>query len=111
MLTTVYEARDDAAYRAWISKTLNTIIRLRTGQVAKSGGNYLFAREIWELYAPRGDDTMMISTAFRKNLHDDGVTIVEVPIRARARVAGRSKVLNPRTILRTFVATAMMQRK
>lgn len=110
MLTTIYEARDDAAYRAWISRTLNTIIRLRTGQVAKSGGNYLFAREIWDRYAPRGDDTMMISTAFRKNLHDAGERIVEVPIRARARVAGSSKVLNPRTIARTLAATVLMRR-
>lgn len=110
MLTTIYASREDAAYRALISNTLNTFIELRTGQKAKSGGNYLFRRDLWERYAPRGDDTMMISTAFRKNLRDAGEPIVEVPIRARARVAGRSKVLNPRTILRTFVATALMRR-
>jgi SAM-dependent methyltransferase len=110
MLTTVYEARDDAFYRMWISKTLNTIIRMRTGQVAKSGGNYLFARDVWTKYAPRDDDTMMISTTFRKNLHDAGETILEVPIRARARVAGSSKVLNPRTIGRTLAATVLMRK-
>jgi dolichol-phosphate mannosyltransferase len=110
MLTTVYAARDDAFYRTVISKTLNTIIEARTGQKAKSGGNYLFRRELWERYAPRGDDTMMISTAFRNALRDAGEAIVEVPIRARARVAGSSKVLNPRTILRTLAATVLMRR-
>jgi hypothetical protein len=110
MLTTVYVARDDARYRAWISNTLNAIIRLRTGQSAKSGGNYLFRREAWERYAPRHDDTMMSSTAFRSNLRAEGQAIVEVPIRARGRFAGRSKVLNARTILRTFAATVLMRR-
>lgn len=111
MLTTVYAARDDAWYRHAISTSLNTIIRLRTGQVAKSGGNYLFTREAWQSYAPRDDDTMMISTAFRKNLAAAGERVVEVPIRARARVAGSSKVLNARTIARTLAATLGMSRK
>jgi SAM-dependent methyltransferase len=108
MLTTVYRSRDDAWYRQVISQSLNQMIRLRTGQVAKSGGNYLFARSVWQRHAPRDDDSMMISTAFRKNLRDAGETIVEVEIDARARVAGHSKVLNPSTILRTLRATLQM---
>ncbi|MCA9547861.1 MAG: glycosyltransferase, partial [Myxococcales bacterium] len=36
MLTTVYRRRDDPWYRLVISQSLNTMIRLRTGQVAKS---------------------------------------------------------------------------
>lgn len=104
MLTTVYRSRDDAWYRHAISQTLNTIIRLRTGQVAKSGGNYLFRREAWRTLGPRDDDSMMISTAFRANLRAAGENIVEVGIDARARIAGHSKVLNPQTILRTLQA-------
>lgn len=110
MLTTVYTDRDDPIYRTVISRTLNTIIRLRTGEVAKSGGNYLFGRSAWERHAPPPDDSMMISTAFRSSLRAAGVPIVEVPIRARARVAGHSKVLNPRTILRTLASTLAMRR-
>jgi glycosyltransferase involved in cell wall biosynthesis len=110
MLTTVYVARDDALYRTWISRTLNALIRLRTGEVAKSGGNYLFHRSAWEHHAPLADDTMMISTAFRARLRAAGEAIVEVPIRARARAAGHSKVLNARTILRTLLATARLRR-
>ena len=110
MLTTVYTGRDDPFYRTVISQTLNTIIRLRSGQVAKSGGNYLFARAAWEEHAPDPDDSMMISTAFRKRLREASVPIVEVPIRARARVAGSSKVLNPRTIGRTLLSALSMRR-
>jgi len=111
LLTTVYRSRDDAWYRQVISKSLNQMIRLRTGQVAKSGGNYLFARDVWTRFAPRDDDSMMISTAFRKNLRDAGETIIEVEIDARARVAGHSKVLNPTTILRTLRATLSMSKR
>ncbi len=110
MLTTVYVSRADAFYRKVISGTLNTFIRLRSGEVAKSGGNYLFERSAWTEHAPRDDDSMMISTAFRKNLRDAGVEILEVPISARARVAGRSKVLNPKTILRTLLSAAKIAR-
>ncbi len=110
MLTTVYASRDDALYRHVISKTLNAFIRVRSGEVAKSGGNYIFDRTMWERHAPRGDDSMMISTVFRKNLRDAGVPILEVPIHARARVAGRSKVLNARTIWRTLASAAKIGR-
>jgi SAM-dependent methyltransferase len=102
MLTTVYTARDDAWIRMLISNSLNALIRLRTGQVAKSGGNYLFARSTWTAYAPTADDSMMFSTAFRHNLRKHSQSIVEVEMAARARVAGHSKVLNPRTIWRTL---------
>ena len=104
MLTTVYRERNDAWYRHAISSSLNTLIKLRTGQVAKSGGNYLFERSAWERFAPEADDSMMISTAFRHRLRDNGQAIVEVEIDARARVAGHSKVLNPRTLWRTLTA-------
>ena len=108
MLTTVYRSRADAWYRHAISQTLNTIIRLRTGHVAKSGGNYLFRRDAWMAHGPRDDDSMMISTAFRARLRAAEQPIVEVEIDARARVAGHSKVLNPQTILRTLQATLGM---
>lgn len=108
MLTTVYRSRDDHWMRHVISKSLNTLIRMRTGRVAKSGGNYLFRREAWLAHAPRQDDSMMISTAFRHALHAAGERIVEVEIDARARVAGSSKVLNPRAIWRTLAATLRM---
>jgi dolichol-phosphate mannosyltransferase len=104
MLTTVYRTRDDHWLRHLISKSLNTLIRLRTGRVAKSGGNYLFRRTAWLAHAPTADDSMMISTAFRHRLLESGETIVEVDIDARARVAGSSKVLNPRAIWRTFAS-------
>jgi glycosyltransferase involved in cell wall biosynthesis len=110
MLTTVYRNRDDAWYRHVLSGTLNRLILWRTGQAAKSGGNYLFARGAWEQHAPVQDDTMMLSTAFRQRLRQAGVPIVEVEIDARARVAGRSKVLNPRTILRTLQALLALRR-
>ncbi len=110
MLTTVYRRRDDPWYRTVISQTLNTFIRLKTGEVAKSGGNYLFAREAWERFGPREDDSMMISTAFRQNLRDAGLPPVEVEIDARARVAGRSKVLNARAIGRTALQLLKMRR-
>jgi dolichol-phosphate mannosyltransferase len=104
MLTTVYRSRADAWYRKLISQSLNTLIRVRTGQVAKSGGNYLFSRAAWEAHGPRDDDTMMLSTSFRHNLRAAGETLVEVEIDCRARVAGSSKVLNPKAILRTLGA-------
>lgn len=110
VLTTVYTGRDDAWFRHVISQSLNTLIRLRTGSVAKSGGNYLFDRRVWAAHAPRGDDTMMLSTAFRQNVRDAGLEVAEVGIRARARVAGRSKVLNARTILRTLAAALIDRR-
>lgn len=110
MLTTVYLSRDDGLHRHLISQTLNTLIRVRSGEVAKSGGNYIFSRQAWEEHAPREDDSMMISTAFRKNLRDAGVPIVEVGVHARARVAGRSKVLNARTILRTLAGAIRIRR-
>jgi glycosyltransferase involved in cell wall biosynthesis len=111
MLTTVYRARADHWIRHVISKTLNTIIRIRTGHVAKSGGNYLFSRAAWERHSPRDDDSMMISTAFRHALLAGGERIVEVEIDARARVAGESKVLNARSIWRTLAATLRMVRR
>ena len=102
MLTTVYRSRADAWYRHVISSSLNRLIKWRTGTAAKSGGNYLFERSLWQRYAPAPDDSMMLSTAFRQRLRDESVPILEVEIDARARVAGHSKVLNPRTILRTL---------
>jgi glycosyltransferase involved in cell wall biosynthesis len=110
MLTTVYRSRDDAWYRHVISSTLNKLIRWRTGTAAKSGGNYLFERRLWVDHAPPADDTMLLSTAFRDRLRAAQIAILEVEIDARARVAGRSKVLNPRTILRTLKALATLQR-
>jgi SAM-dependent methyltransferase len=110
MLTTVYRTRQDAWYRHVISGSLNRMIQLRTGQVAKSGGNYLFEREAWIACAPAADDSMMISTAFRHNLRRHDKTIVEVEIDCRARVAGSSKVLNPRTIWRTLDALGRIAR-
>jgi glycosyltransferase involved in cell wall biosynthesis len=104
LLTTVYRRRDDAWYRHVISQSLNHLIRWRTGHAAKSGGNYLFERGLWQTYAPPSDDTMLLSTAFRQRLRAAGIAIAEVEIDARARVAGHSKVLNPRTILRTLRA-------
>jgi 2-polyprenyl-3-methyl-5-hydroxy-6-metoxy-1,4-benzoquinol methylase len=102
MTTTVYRSRDDAWYRHVISGTLNRLITVSTGQPARSGGNYLFERALWQRCAPREDDSMMLSTAFRANVRAAGERIDELEIDARARVAGRSKVLNPRTILRTL---------
>lgn len=102
MLTTVYRTRADAWYRHVISQSLNRLIKMRTGAAAKSGGNYLFERSLWQQHAPAPDDSMLLSTAFRKRLREASVPIVEVEIDARARVAGHSKVLNPRTILRTL---------
>jgi glycosyltransferase involved in cell wall biosynthesis len=110
MLTTVYRRRADAWYRHVISSTLNRVITWRTGQVAKSGGNYLFERRQWLQHAPTADDTMMLSTAFRQRLREAEVPIVEVEIDARARVGGHSKVLNPRTILRTLRATLQLSK-
>jgi glycosyltransferase involved in cell wall biosynthesis len=110
MLTTVYRSRDDAWYRHVISSTLNELIRWRTGTAAKSGGNYLFERRLWLDHAPPQDDTMLLSTAFRSRVRLAGIAILEVEIDARARVAGRSKVLNPRTILRTLKALVTLQR-
>jgi 2-polyprenyl-3-methyl-5-hydroxy-6-metoxy-1,4-benzoquinol methylase len=111
MVTTTYRSRHDAWYRHAISKTLNRMIELRTGQVAKSGGNYLFERSAWQRHAPRNDDSMMISTAFRDNLRAAGKLIDELEIDARARVAGHSKVLNPRTIARTLQALGKLGRR
>lgn len=102
MLTTVYVARADAWYRHMISGSLNRLIRWRTGAAAKSGGNYLFERSLWLTHAPAPDDSMLLSTAFRSRLRAANVPILEVEIAARARVAGHSKVLNPRTIARTL---------
>lgn len=110
MLTTVYRTRDDAWYRHLISEGLNRLIQLRTGHKAKSGGNYLFERSLWQKHAPRADDSMMISTAFRHNLKEAQVPIAEIEIDARARVAGHSKVLNPKTILRTVSALLDMKK-
>jgi len=109
MLTTVYRTRDDHWMRMVISNTLNTMIRVRTGEVARSGGNYLFAREAWLAHGPRDDDSMMISTAFRHALREAGLPPVEVEIDCRARVGGRSKVLNPRTIARTVAQLLRMR--
>jgi glycosyltransferase involved in cell wall biosynthesis len=111
MVTTVYRSRADAWYRHVISQSLNQLIKLRTGQVAKSGGNYLFERSLWAKHAPREDDSMMISTAFRHRLKEAGVPIAEIEIDARARLAGHSKVLNPRTILRTVTALLDLGRR
>lgn len=111
MLTTIYRTRDDPWYRMLISRSLNTMIRLKTGEVAKSGGNYLFARKAWEQYGPRDDDSMMISTAFRQTLNQAGHPPLEVEIDCRARQGGRSKVLNPRTIARTAKQLLRMGRR
>lgn len=110
MLTTVYRTRDDAWYRHVISGSLNRLIQLRTGRVAKSGGNYLFERAAWIACAPPPDDSMMLSTAFRHNLRNHDQSILEVEIDCRARVAGSSKVLNPRTIWRTLEALGRIAR-
>ncbi|MCA9538200.1 MAG: glycosyltransferase [Myxococcales bacterium] len=110
MLTTIYRTRADAWYRTVISRSLNAMIKLKTGEVAKSGGNYLFARRAWLDYGPQGDDSMMISTAFRQNLRNAGRPPVEVEIDCRPRQAGRSKVLNARTIGRTAAQLLRMGR-
>ena len=110
MLTTVYRHRADAFYRTLISSSLNRLIQWRTGRVAKSGGNYLFERRLWQEYCPAPDDSMLLSTAFRQRLSHAGIEIAEVEIDARSRVAGHSKVLNPRTILRTLGALRRLQR-
>ncbi len=104
IVTTVYRTRDDALYRHMISASLNLLIRMRSGEPAKSGGNYVFARSIWERFGPRDDDSMMISTELRRRVREAGLPIVEMPIDARRRVGGHSKVLNPRTIGRTLLA-------
>ncbi|MEM9729466.1 MAG: glycosyltransferase family 2 protein, partial [Myxococcota bacterium] len=101
IVTTVYRERADHWMRNVISKSLNAMIWLRTGHVAKSGGNYLMSRATWEEYGPRGDDSMMLSTAFRNNVRNAGHLVIEHEIDCRARAAGRSKVLNPTTIFRT----------
>jgi len=106
----VYSKRNDAWYRHVISSTLNNLIKLQTGQVAKSGGTYLFERALWQRCAPRDDDTMMISTAFRHNVREAGERIDEIEIEARARVAGHSKVLNPKTIARTVSGLLKLKR-
>lgn len=111
LLTTVYRTRADHPLRTLISKSLNALIKVRTGQVAKSGGNYLFERRLWSQYAPRADDSMMISTAFRNRLREAGVPILEVEIDCRERRAGSSKVLNPRAIWRTFAALLKLRRQ
>jgi glycosyltransferase involved in cell wall biosynthesis len=111
MLTTVYRSRADHPLRTVISRSLNALIKLRTGQTAKSGGNYLFERRLWTEYAPRADDSMMISTAFRNRLRQEGIRIVEVEIDCRPRRAGSSKVLNPRAIWRTFAALVKLRRE
>ena len=111
MLTTVYRSRADHPLRTVISRSLNALIKLRTGHTAKSGGNYLFERRLWTEYAPRADDSMMISTAFRNRLRQEGVRIVEVEIDCRPRRAGSSKVLNPRAIWRTFAALVKLRRE
>lgn len=110
MTTTVYSKRNDPWYRHVISSTLNNMIKLQTGQVAKSGGTYIFERAAWQRCAPRDDDTMMISTAFRHNLREGGERIDEIEIEARARVAGHSKVLNPKTIARTISGLLKLKR-
>jgi len=110
MTTTVYSKRNDPWYRHVISSTLNNMIKLQTGQVAKSGGTYIFERAAWQRAAPRDDDTMMISTAFRHNLREAGEQIDEIEIEARARVAGHSKVLNPKTIARTVSGLLKLKR-
>ena len=110
MLTTVYRHRADAFYRTLISSSLNRLIEWRTGRVAKSGGNYLFERRLWQQYCPAPDDSMLLSTAFRQRLSQAGIEIAEVEIDARSRLAGHSKVLNPRTILRTLGALRQLQR-
>lgn len=72
-----------------------------------SGGSYLFSRAAWQRFAVRYD-SMMISTASRKNLRDTGAPIVEVGIRARIGVAERRKILDLRTILRTLASAARL---
>jgi glycosyltransferase involved in cell wall biosynthesis len=110
MLTTVYRSRADAWYRHVISSGLNRIIRWRTGQAAKSGGNYLFERALWLEFAPAADDSMLLSSAFRQRLRQAQVPVLEIEIDARSRVAGQSKVLNARTILRTLAAALKQSR-
>jgi hypothetical protein len=102
VVTTVYRDRDDHWIRNVVSSSLNTLIWMRTGRRAKSGGNYLMSGETWRNYGPRDDDSMMLSTAFRGNVRDAGETILEHEIDCRRRVAGHSKVLNPRAIGRTL---------
>jgi len=77
----------------------------------RSGGTILFRRALWTEHAPRDDDSMVLTAAFRRNLLEAGVPETEVAIDARARVAGRSKVLNPRTIARTFLGVLRMRSK
>lgn len=110
MVTTVYRHRADPWYRMVISNTLNMMIKAGTGEQARSGGNYLFSRQMWLDFGPRDDDSMMISTAFRHNLKAADRHIAVVEIDARPRYAGRSKVLNPVTIARTAWALAGMGR-
>lgn len=102
VITTVYRERDDHWIRNAISLYLNTLIWIRTGRRAKSGGNYLMSCEAWRRYGPRDDDSMMLSTAFRGNVRDAGEIIFEHEIDCRRRAAGHSKVLNPRAIGRTL---------
>ncbi len=102
MVTTVYRHRDDPFFRMLISRSLNTLVRLRTGEWKKSGGNYIFERSAWEAHGPREERSMIISELFRQRLVQAGLPVIEIIIDARARVAGHSKVLNPRAILRTL---------
>ncbi|MBU0552651.1 glycosyltransferase family 2 protein [Myxococcota bacterium] len=111
MVASYYTARDDAWYRMVISKSLNALVRLRTGEWKKSGGSYIFRRQAWADYGPKGEASMVISEAFRQALLDAGEPVTEIGIKARARVAGRSKVLNPRAILRTLAGLRRMRRR
>ncbi len=110
MTTTVYERRPDPWYRHAISWTFNALIRARTGEPTPSGGNYLLRRELWVAAALPPDDTMMLSTALRTRVREMGHPIATRSIPCRPRLAGTSKVLNPRTIGRTLRAMLALRR-
>jgi len=104
LLSTVYRSRADSWHRVAISGVLRSMMRLRGGRVGRKGGNYLFHHSAWERYAPRNEDSMMLNPRFQHNIRVAGESVVEIEIDCRARLAGRSKVMNVRTILRTFGA-------
>lgn len=111
IITTVYRTRNDHWLRTVVSNSLNALIWLRTGTPAKSGGNYLLSKELWDSHGPRDENSMMMSTALRHRAREAGETIVEVEIDCQERIAGRSKVLNTKAIGRTLRGLGQMGRR
>jgi len=109
IVTSYFADRQDAFYRAILTKTLRLFMRILFGKLPRLEGTRMFRRELLndiELHSTTGLMNLeLILKASRQ-----GCKFKEIPIKVLARMSGESKVANTKTILKTMLEMLQLRR-